>query len=135
MADCELIRVDNKPDGEGTFGVWKVDGEAYCVTLEPETPVIPAGRWRCVRTTYHAGGYETFEVTGIPGHTRVLIHKGNTDDDTRGCVLLASYFGKLKGARAILNSGITFEEWMERMAGIPEFMLTVYDVPHFERTI
>ena len=133
MADCELIRVDNKPDGEGTFGVWKVDGEAFCVTLEPETPVIPSGKWRCKRTVYVGGGYETYEVTGIPNHTRVLIHKGNVVQDTRGCILIAESYGKLKNNRAVLNSGGTFEMLMQRMAGVNEFTLTVYNVPHFER--
>ena len=48
-------------------------------------------------------------------------------EHTEGCVCVASSYGKLKGDRAILNSGKTFDEFMDRMKGIDTFIVHVND--------
>ena len=52
-------------------------------------------------------------------------HPGNRVRDTLGCILLGETLGKLKGDRAILNSGKTFDNFMALMAGIDRFVLTI----------
>jgi hypothetical protein len=64
----------------------------------------------------------------VPGRSYILFHKGNTDDNTEGCILLGQYYGKLAGNRAILNSGNTFDEFMKILDGYDEFSLTIREI-------
>lgn len=115
---AELIRLEKGYDG--TFGVLRLDGQVFCVTLEPpdrgnaaNVSCIPAGRYACRRVESPRFGV-TYEVTGVPGRSHILLHPGNLTEDTHGCVLLGKHFGLLRGDRAVLNSGRTFTEFMER---------------------
>ena len=99
-----LQRVVEMP--EATLGVLSVDGTPLCWSLEdqaqpggkvPGETRIPSGVY-AVRL-YTAGRlYSTYarrwpwhrgmlELQDVPGFTCVLIHPGNDDDDTRGCLL------------------------------------------------
>ena len=128
----ELIRLETDPR-QGTFGVWKVNKAVFCVTLEPPdrqnavgVSCIPAGQYRMQRVL--SGRYgETFEVMDVPGRTLVRLHSGNRVIDTEGCILLAQYFGKLSGDRAVLNSGSTFNEFMRLMSGYDAAHLTIHE--------
>ena len=114
----------------GTFGVWIDNGIPFAVSLEPESEeagLIPAGTYLCKRDYYHKGKYATFEITGVPGKTRVLIHKGNKEEDTRACVLIAEEFGVLDEKPAVLSSGKAFIEFMGKVEGIDQFNLTIND--------
>lgn len=126
-----LQRLEESEDG--TFGALLIDGHVFCVTLEPpdkdnqqNISNIPPNTYVIVRT--HSNKYGvTFEITGIPGRTRVLIHAGNIVSHTKGCVILGQYWDKLKGDRAVLNSGNTFRKFMKLMEGIDEAELTILD--------
>ncbi len=126
----ELIRLEENFE-YGTFGVLKINKEAFCVTLEPadllnkqNVSSIPAQQYQCVR--HYSGRYgETFRVDNVPGRSAVLFHSGNRIEDTKGCILLARKFGVLHGDRAVLNSGNTFKEFMKKMEGIDVFHLTI----------
>ena len=117
---------------DGVFGVI-LDGKTpFAVTLErnwvnneKEISCIPAGSYRCVRRLYHKHGYWTFEVTGVPGRTSILIHSGNTEDDSMGCILIGENFDHLKSKVAILRSKEAFYEFMDRLRGQDEFTLTI----------
>ena len=117
----------------GTFGILIVDSRVFCVTLEPPDELnkesissIPAQQYRCRR--YSSNRYpDTFQVMNVPDRTKILFHKGNFDEHTEGCILLARKFGVLKGARCVLNSGETFERFMEVMEGVNEFSLTIVE--------
>src|SRR3990172_491156 len=117
---------------DGTFGVI-LDGKTpFAVTLEKNwvdnqknISCIPAGSYRCVRRLYHKHGYWTFEVMGVPGRTAILIHSGNTEDDSMGCILVGESFGVLKEKTAILSSKEGFKEFMERLKGQDEFLLVI----------
>jgi hypothetical protein len=128
MKIVELIRLED--DSEGTFGVLKINKEVFCVTLEPpdrlnkrEKSCIPAQQYICNRYKSHAFG-KTFIVENVPNRSGILFHAGNTKKDTAGCIILAQHFGKLRGFRAVLNSGKTFEEFMELMKD-DQFHLTI----------
>ena len=121
-AEFELVRLCIAP--EGAFGVLLADGlPAGPLTLErtypllqskptgPQMTKIARGRYRCVRTYYYKGQYETFEIL-VPGHSRLLFHCGNTETDATGCVLLGRRFGTINGAPALLESRTGFAEFM-----------------------
>jgi len=125
----EIIRVEDSYQ-YGVFGILLISTEIFCVTLEPPEfenmknfACIPAGQYECVRILSRFG--TTYEIINIPNRTKVLFHPGNRVEDTEGCVCLAEKFGKLKGDRAILNSGKTFLDFMNTMQSYPEFRLTI----------
>ncbi|QGY39656.1 hypothetical protein GM415_05835 [Pseudodesulfovibrio cashew] len=132
MKSLDLLRIEQGEDG--TFGVLRLDGKAWCVTLEPQdlgnaenVSCIPAGRYVCRRVhSPHFG--ETFQIADVPGRSHILLHAGNVAGDTRGCVLLGRRFGSLEGCRAVLDSGRTVAEFMAELAGEDEFSLVVRDV-------
>jgi hypothetical protein len=115
---------------EGAFGVMLMLGTPFAVTLERTfddgQPVIPAGRYVCKRSYFYGGGYETYEIS-VPGHSRVLFHKGNTEVDSAGCILIAESFGVLGGEAGILDSRGGFSEFVSRVNGVGEFQLSVVD--------
>jgi len=121
----------------GVFGALTINGQAFCVSLElPDrnnkvnVSCIPAGRYACRR--FHSRRFgETFQIMDVDGRSWILFHAGNTVDDSRGCVLLGQYWGKLRGdreRRAVLNSGKTFRAFMARMAGVDIFNLEIVEV-------
>lgn len=124
-----LVRVAKHETG--AYGALLHGGVPFAVTLERTYTVngtewvkIPAGRYHCRRTRYYRGDYETFEIM-VPGHSRVLFHKLNTEDESEGCVGIAESFGHLRGKPAILNSAHGFREFMELAADRAEFVLEV----------
>jgi hypothetical protein len=140
VADLELVRVAVAP--EGAFGVLLVDGvPAGPVTLERTYPIdelnprgvqyvkIPAGQYPCVRTYFQRGHYETYEVTQVTGHTRLLFHCGNSEMDTEGCILVGQRFGKTLAWQqpqpGVLESRLAFGEFMRLAGGTETFTLTV----------
>lgn len=125
-----LIRLEENHQ-YGTFGVLLINTEVFCVTLEPadwfnqpDISSIPAQQYICRRiiTPIHE---ETFEVMNVPGRLKILFHSGNIITDTLGCIILGQYFDKLKGNKAVLNSGKTFMKFMEEMKGFDSFHLTI----------
>jgi len=129
----ELIRLEEDFE-HGTFGVLKINKEVFCVTLEPpdvenaqNISSIPAQQYKCRRVDSPRYG-DTFEICDVPGRTHVLIHAGNVVGNTKGCVLLAQHFGKLRGDRAVLNSGNTFKAFLSRMTMYNRFHLTISEV-------
>ena len=129
----ELIRLE-EDHYYGTFGVLKIQKELFCVTLEPPDVLnekfkssIPAQQYTCNRRFSKQFG-ETFEVTNVPGREGILFHAGNYVGDTQGCIILGEHKGKLKGYRAVLNSGETFETFMKMMKNYGSFHLTIKEV-------
>ena len=93
---------------ESTLGRLHVDGVFACYTCEdqrqpgPKVPTetrIPAGTYdlklrrfggthASYRKTYGAMHRGMLWLQDVPGFTDVLIHVGNTDDDSEGCLLI-----------------------------------------------
>ena len=131
-----MVRVSVQP--EGAFGVLLRDGIPFGpVSCERTYPLadstprgpqfvkIPPGRYRCVKTRYHKGKYDTFEVTGVTGHSRLLFHLGNSELDSEGCILLGQRFGMDRGTPKVLQSGLAFGEFMSSMGYRAAFDLEV----------
>jgi len=115
----------------GVFGVLLIGKEFFCITLEPPEyenkrnfACIPPGQYECERVVSPKFG-TTYEICYIPGRDAILFHAGNVVKDTSGCVILAERLGKLKGNRAILNSGKTFTDFLNVMQPHPKFDLTI----------
>lgn len=124
----KLIRVE--ASDQGALGVLLINGSAFCCTLEPDAndPVkghIKPGVYDCFRFS-GTKWKDTFEIA-VPGHTAVLFHSGNIEADSMMCVLLGASFGNLRGHRAVLNSGETFKNFLDRTKGLDKFTLFVED--------
>lgn len=109
-----------------TFGKFYIEGVYQCFTLEDpykEKKVwgetrIPEGRYKV--ELRKAGGFhekytEKFgkdfhrgmlHVTNVPNYTYILIHIGNTNKDTNGCLLVGT--GKTKNS--ITNSTLAYKK-------------------------
>lgn len=133
----KLTRFAHTRDGVfGRFGPWLTVEEEWQGN-KPRISCIPPGAYLCKRTTYHAGGYETFEIADVPGRSRILFHKGNTDGDVEGCVAIASTLGVLQAKDeesgllayklAGLQSAPAFEAFMASLKGLDTFPLVVED--------
>ncbi len=92
---------------ESTLGLLFIEGVFACYTLEDEQREIkvsgetriPAGRYQVkLRTegSHHLRYQQKFpqmhqgmlHITNVPGFKWILIHIGNDDDDTAGCLLV-----------------------------------------------
>ena len=118
----------------GVFGVLKDrKGNPIAVTLEHAypspvnyRPKIPAGTYPCVRGFHRlehmTKDFETFEITSVPGHSGLVFHWGNYNQDSLGCPLLGEtvYQNKM-----ITNSRETFDKFMRSLSGVKGFDLVV----------
>lgn len=112
-------------------------GEDDWVANAPHLSCIPAGAYRCVATERVHTGEPTYEITGVPGRSRILFHAGNTEEDTEGCVLIGRDFGARQIADedapdrpvrlkwAVINSRAAFAQFLVHLDGVPEFPLDV----------
>ena len=96
-------------DDDSTLSIVSVDGKFACFGLEdehrlekvPKETRIPAGTYRVGLRT--VGGFHNrysrkfrsfhkgmLHVQDVPGFTHILIHVGNTDADTAGCLLVGT---------------------------------------------
>ena len=129
MRIVEIIR--HEVADTGTIGVLKLDKRVFCMTLEPADRLnkpnissIPTGQYICVRDNSPRFG-ETFLVLDVPDRSNILFHPLNIVEETEGCIGLGQYVDKLRGRRAILNSGKTFKRFMQEMTGEDRFHLTI----------
>lgn len=116
---------------DGVFGNLFDEAGPICATLEHSYPdgggysaKIPPGSYLCRRGFHQlANGapFETFEVTGVTGHTGIVFHWGNYNKDSSGCILL----GEKRLPTMLLYSKRAFAAFMFRLRGIDEFELTV----------
>jgi len=114
MKIMEVIRIET-PDApiedqtKATISVVKLDGKFLCFMLEPpnrnngKDSCIPEGEYTC--KPYSSAKYKSvWEVQKVPKRTYILIHSGNTDKDSLGCLIPGTSVGYLGTKRAVLNS-------------------------------
>lgn len=123
-----LLRVTRTPDG--VFGVLMQGSKPFAVTLEPEDKdnqkgisCIPEGLYYCEPWASPKFG-RTYEVLNVPNRDKILIHSGNLEEHTKGCILIGESFGELSGKTAILDSRKGQEEFLLK-AGGSQIMLTI----------
>ena len=129
----DLIRVGQS--ARGTFGVLRFGAIPFVLTLErpwqdnePNVSCIPPGRYQCARVRSHKFG-NTFEVQHVPGRTDVLFHRGNTTEDTKGCILVGEEFSGTWDKPMIVSSDRGFLEFTALLKGVNTFELQVMDAP------
>lgn len=124
-----------------TIGRLYIDGKYFCDTIEDkdrglsqELPVtvnknlkrrgvtaIPVGRYRVTldvvspkfskKTAYQFCGGKLPRLINVPAFDGVLIHIGNTANDTEGCILV----GKNTEVGKVLQSTVTFRALYEEL--------------------
>lgn len=116
--------------------LFDAEGDQVAVTLEPlfyGAPKLPPGIYRCVRGIHRlhnkeAKPFETFEITGVPGHTGILFHVGNFIHDSDGCVLLGRVVSSTETEPVMVTDSVkTFTRFMLDQEGVESFPLTVED--------
>lgn len=127
-----LTLVRKEYSAQGVFGELRDEGgNLVAVTLEHAydecQPKLPLGTYSCLRGSHRLDGmtrdFEAFEITGVPGHTGILFHVGNTAKDSSGCVLL----GLRRDGVMILGSKLAFDAFMALQKGLGSFSLSVVD--------
>ena len=102
-----------------TIGKMYIDGDYFCDTLEDRVrdinkngkfdngevkvageTAIPYGRYQVVVTMSPRFKRELPRLLNVPNFEGILIHRGNTDKDSAGCLLLGE--NKVKGK--VINS-------------------------------
>ena len=122
----------------GAFGVLIYRDIPFAVTLEPDwkdnktnVSCIPSGEYVC--KPYSSDKYTgVYQVVDVLGRTSVLLHIGNTIEDTMGCVLVAEEYGVLDGDPAVLRSTHGFEEFLA-LAGGADIKLNIIGDTAIER--
>ena len=119
-----------KYDENGIFGeLHSESGSKLAVTLEHSyecKPKLPNGSYICQRGIHRLAShldqpFVTFEIMNVPGHTGILFHPGNTNDNSEGCVLLGAEIQE----NSITKSRVTFDNFMDLLEGEDQFELTV----------
>jgi len=119
---------------DGVFGELSSDDtDEVFTTLEhaferldgPYRPKLNAGIHICTLGTHnldHSQGDLLYEINNVPGHSGILIHVGNYNRDSDGCVLI----GTALGNKCITGSRTALATFMALQGG-QEFTLTVLD--------
>lgn len=130
---CELKRVHYT--SSGIFSKLTVGDEHVFFTLEHGYPnkdwgysaKVPKGEYTCKRGTHQLDfkkPFETFEIKDVPGHTGILIHPGNFQSDSEGCVLIGKEMVLDYPAR-VIASRAAFKEFMDLQSDCYQFILIV----------
>lgn len=142
MLKLVLSREEDTVDG--VFGRLTGEGMPTLFTVEDDwkenqrsESCIPSGTYVLRRTIYHKHGYETFEVTNVPGRSRILIHPANTEEDVMGCIGVGLRRGTLvvpdedtpgnplTEKRAVVASREAFARFMSTLSDTDEALLKI----------
>lgn len=110
MFTLTLLRTASVPSG--LYGMLFLGNVPMCLTLEPNwlnnarnVSCIPPGTYECIK--YSGTRFKNvFLLKDVPDRSGILIHAGNTTNDTEGCILV----GHALGNRGILNSQAAMQE-------------------------
>lgn len=118
-------------NSEGTCGVLLFNQAPVILTLENpwlenvrNISCIPTGLYECKKYSSKRIP-QTFQVTNVRERTSILFHKGNTQDDSRGCILTGTKFGTLNGKLAVLESREAFRKFRKLVCDWDKFLLNI----------
>lgn len=128
MPTLTLTRFGSTPFG--TLGALITPfGNKTFSTLEPQwrknkagVSCIPAGLYKLglrespiVKRTSRGKYTQGFEIQGVPSRSLIMIHPGNWQEDSNGCLLVGKGYGAPGGKTGIVNSLVAFSELMEEL--------------------
>ena len=115
---------------DGVMGTLLINGDRF-YTLEPPNKgnrkgesCIPTGDYVCHLVRSPKFGL-TYELEDVPGRSHILFHKGNTADDTEGCILVGKRMGHVGDRHAVTQSKKAFGEFMDLLHGHDRFKLEI----------
>jgi len=114
----------------GTLGeILDPGGSHVCYTIERPwlnndsgTSCIPTGTYTCAPHN-SAAHPNVWELENVPGRTAILIHNGNTENDSLGCIIVGSSQGTLNGLPAVLGSKAMLDLLRQKLPS--SFVLTI----------
>lgn len=128
MTEARLVLHTVAVREDGCFSVLLWDKRPVAVSVERTfdglRTVVRGPRHLCNRSFYNKGGYGTFEII-VPGHERVLFHKGNKETDSLGCICVAESFSFVDGVTSVADSRGGFAEFMNLTEGLTSFFMEV----------
>ena len=108
---------------EVTMGKLYEGKEFICYTIErpwlknaKNVSCIPAGCYQVKLVNSPKFGI-TFKVNNVIGRTHILFHKGNSVDDSLGCILPVSSIDVYKNKIGGLSSGRALTKFLNKMEG------------------
>ncbi len=139
MTRLTLLR--DKPEAERTFGVLMHGQLVLCQTMEPGdedtmAPRVAPGWYRCEPHGWGAEAVRYKQTWALVGHdvshfpepgvkrSAVLLHAGNLDEHTRGCILVGMRRGELNGEPALLDSRVAMDA-LRDLIGFHPFGLSI----------
>lgn len=116
-----LTRTVKAPDF--TFGRLNIPeyGISYCsiedgihsVKIHGKT-AIPAGKYQVIINFSNRFKKDMPLLLNVPGFEGIRIHCGNTAEDTEGCILLGTSYGKAM----VLNSRLAFDSFFPKLQAL-----------------
>lgn len=96
-----------------TIGKLYIDDKYFCDTLEDKVrglnepkvygkTAIPSGRYRIIMNISPKFGRKLPRLMNVKGFEGILIHRGNSEHDTEGCIIVGQ--NKVKGK--VINSAV-----------------------------
>lgn len=120
---------------DGTTGVMIYKGRPVMLTLEDPwlgnqsmISCIPPGKYDCLR--HNTVKFpNTWQLQNVPGRTAILIHAGNTEDSTNGCILVGRRFQDMNGKTGIAESQLAMTQFRDLTKSWKTFAITIEGAP------
>lgn len=131
--NIEIVRI--REDDHATYGVMLLGGLPYYSTLENRwldnqvgRSCIPSGTYNALRHVSPKFG-DTLHLQDVPGRSEIIFHIGNSDENTRGCILVGSQFGYLWGRKkhGILRSKVAMDDFRRRLGKAKKAVVVIHD--------
>ena len=116
---------DNGKQTTGVFDMYNNNKNIVCYSLElpwrdnkKNISCIPKGTYKC--TLYNSPKFgKVYKVLNVPNRTNILIHIGNYNSQTQGCIMLGDELKDINkdGQKDVINSKLTLSKFMLFMGG------------------
>lgn len=126
----KLTLMRTKQDQYGVHGQIESDnGTVICYTIErpwlgnhPDVSCIPDGVYKCEPHIKSNNGQECWLLQNVPNRSGILIHTGNTDDDSEGCIII----GLMYNDEGVLESELALEQLHKILPSNFELVVSSY---------
>jgi hypothetical protein len=120
------IIIDRGPEeSSGIYSAGSLSWDSFKFeVLENDAYEIPAGTYKLQwHKSAHLNGEIVPELIGVPGRSSILMHEGNTENCSEGCLLV----GSCRDGNAIDNSKTTLATLKEKIdaVGIENVQITI----------